>query len=229
VRLPVDWYGIMPEIRRIYISRLGCLLLVISLMPQDLLHKAFDLHSWINQHLDDLDVPRNSRSLMSVLCHDVVIEHHLATTTLLHKGVNGTAFALVRLVFDSCVRGIWLRWCATDSEIRNYEKDTLRLEFGKMLEAVEQVEGFEDRVLSQLKHRSWKAMNSYAHTGILQLSRRAAGNEIRPQYTREEIDEVVRLTGFFALLSFQQIAAEAGRTDLANAALDRLDGKSAFL
>lgn len=192
-------------------------------MEHDLSAKEFALDRWINEHLDGLAVSNEPRILMSTLCHDVAIEHHLAIAKLLDNRINGTAFALVRLVFDAYVRGLWLRWCASDAQIREYENDNLNIGFSKMVDAVEQMEEFEERALSGLRRRSWRAMNSYAHTGILQLGRRVMGNDIRPNYTQAEIKEIMGLSGLFALLAFQQIATAAGRPDLARKALENME------
>ena len=46
-------------------------------------------------------------------------------------------------------------------------------------------EGFYD----DLKKRAWPALNSYAHTGMLQLGRRFTGQNVQPNYSDEEIVE----------------------------------------
>lgn len=65
-------------------------------------------------------------------------------------------------------------------------------------------------------------MNSYTHDGALQSGRRFSGESVEPNYDAEEVAEVTRLSGTFALMAFQQIAIEAGRLDLADEAIKRL-------
>ncbi|MCK0162903.1 hypothetical protein [Marinobacter sp. S6332] len=65
-------------------------------------------------------------------------------------------------------------------------------------------------------------MNSYTHGGALQAGRRFSGNSVEPNYDAEEVAEVIRFSGTFALMAFQQIALEAGRLDLADEAIGRL-------
>lgn len=196
-------------------------------MIKALLDGAFGLHEWIVGRLDGLDISRDRRVLLAVSCYDVVIEHHIGISALLRSRINGSAFALVRPLFETFVRGVWLRHCATDEQIDMYVSDKLDRKFWQLLEQVEKVDGFQDGVLSGLKKNAWRAMNSYTHGGIQQAGRRTSGAYIEPDYSSEEIVEVIKLTGSFALLAFQQVAIEAKRMDLASEALDRLAGVGA--
>ena len=191
-------------------------------MTQELVSRAFELHDWIAERLDGLELPGGTRSSLSISSHDLVIEHHLGIVVLARDQIYGSAFALVRSLFETFVRGVWLRHCATDSEIQNYQSDRLSLRFGQLVAAVETVPGFGDGVLSGLKWNSWSAMNSYTHGGALQAGRRFSGESVEPNYDAEEVAEVIRLSGTFALMAFQQIALEAGRLDLADEAIGRL-------
>lgn len=191
-------------------------------MTEQLALNALALHDWIAQRLDDLPLPSGTRQALAISCYDLVVEHHVGIAVLARNQVYGSAFSLVRSVFETFVRGVWLRHCATQAQIEKYQSDRLDLSFGQLINAVEQVEGFGDGVLSGLKANSWKAMNSYTHGGALQAGRRFQGDNVSPNYDREEVREVLRLSGAFALMAFQQIAIESGRQDLANQALERL-------
>ena len=66
-----------------------------------------------------------------------------------------------------------------------------------------------DNFFKILKSKSWKHMNSYTHSGNLQLGRRFTDDYIQPNYSNEEILEVLNNidtllslfeTGFFKLL-----------------------------
>jgi hypothetical protein len=193
-------------------------------MPQILIAKAFELHDWIAQRLDGLDIPRERKILLAVSCYDVVIEHHIGIATLLSSHINGSAFALIRPTFETFVRGVWLRRCATEDQISQYINEKIDLRFGQLLEAIEKLDAFQDGMLSNLKKSVWRAMNSYTHGGMQQAGRRTRGAYIEPDFRPEEIVEVIKLAGTFALLAFQQITFEANRIDLANEALQKLTG-----
>ena len=185
--------------------------------------QGFDLHHWLSHRLDNLEISTNKRARLSVGCYDQVFEHHFAICTLLRSKAYGSAFALVRSVFEGFVRGVWLKKCASDVELEKYYDDNLDLKFWQLLDRVEKVPGFESGRLTELRKSSWKAMNSYTHGGVLQASRRYTKEFIEPSYGDEEIIEVLKISDSFALLAFQQIAAEANRLDLAEEAGKKLD------
>lgn len=189
-----------------------------------LISKGFDLHNWMTPRLDGLEIKKGRRVLLSIGCLDQAIEHHVAICQLLKCRVNGSAFALVRLIFESFVRGVWLKNCATESQLKKFETDKLNLHFWELLEAIESLESFRSGMLGRLKEQAWTAMNSFTHTGFQQASRRFGKELIEPTYTDAEVIEVLKISGSFALLSFQQIAAEGNRLDLAQEACELLAG-----
>jgi acetylglutamate kinase len=65
-------------------------------------------------------------------------------------------------------------------------------------------------------------MSSYTHGGYQQIARRVKDKTIDPNYTDEEIVEVLRLSQAFAMMAFIQIVLVAVRRDLEAAAIQRL-------
>lgn len=192
---------------------------VRSMNAQQELRAAHSLNAWILERLDEIEFSCADREFLSALCFDMVIEHHAAVSVLIGNNMYGTAFSVPRLLLDSFVRGCWLLHCASDKQVSDYKNDKHDVPFGKLIEELEETEGFKERVLSRLKVNSWNAMNSYAHSGIAQLSRRVRGDEITPNYSDEEIVEVLKLCGTFALMAFQHLSFLAYRTDLSEEAL----------
>ena len=189
-----------------------------------LIIQAFKLHGWITHRLNGLDIPREQRIILAVSCYDVVIEHHIGIAMLFKSRFNGSDFALVRPDFETFVRGVWLRRCATENQISQFIKDKLDLSFYQLLESIEKLDAFQDGTLSSLKKNSMRAMHSYTHGGMQQVGRRSKDSYIEPNFSSEEIAEVIKLAGIFALLAFQQFTFEANRMDLAMEALQKLKG-----
>lgn len=182
---------------------------------------AFHLHDWLTVRLDDLLVPQDRRVLIAVSCYDLVYEHQLAVACLVRTAIYGSAFALARPIFEAYVRGVWLKKCATEVQLQHFVDDK-KIAFGTILTDIELLHEFNDGVLSTLKKDAWAAMNSYTHGGVQQAARRLNGNLIEPNYSQTEIINVLRIADAFAILAFQQIAAEAGRLDLANEGVSKL-------
>lgn len=190
-------------------------------MTAERIKEGFAHHEWCNERLDGLDVPRDRRIMMTIACADQALEHHVAIMRLLDSRIYGSAFALVRPIYESFVRGVWLYRCAEEVQLDRYEAENHQVHFNEMVEQIETSSPFDVRVLSNLKKQAWGAMNSYTHSGYRQLGRRFSGSEVRPSYEADEIDEVAKLTNWVSLLSFQHIVVVLGRDDLANEVLER--------
>ena len=186
------------------------------------LKTSFQVHSWIEQRLDGLEIPKKSRPVISAGCHDVVIEHHFGITTLIKSKIYSSSFALVRPLFETFVRGVWLQNCASDDELKKFNNDSLDKKFGVLLGDIEKLDGFSSKVLSNLKEQAWSEMCGFTHGGIQQIGRRVLNDEIYPDFREDEIVEVIRLCQAFSLLSFIQIVGVANRVDLANDAIELL-------
>jgi len=175
-----------------------------------------ELGNWAVARLIGKESHADRRISFPARCFDVTIEHQNAIVVLCANRYFGSAFALVRILFEACVRGVWLRRCATDQELSEYNSDTLDKKFYLILEQVEEVDGFGCSVLGKVKEKHWKAMNSYTHTGSRQLNRRLAGDSLGPNYQDNEILEVLGFASTMCLFAAQQIALLSGDLSLAN-------------
>lgn len=181
-----------------------------------------EVHTWIFLNLDGLILSKSRRLLLAISAFDVVLEHFTGITALTEKRVYGAAFALARPLFETFVRAVWLKDCATNDDLAAFERDEFSRKFGETLGQIERLESFRSGALSSLKKQAWSAMSSYTHGGIQQIARRVKGRAIDPNYTDEEIIEVLRLSQAFAMMAFIQIVLVAGKRDLEAAAMQRL-------
>lgn len=189
---------------------------------KSLLLKAYDLNNWLWEGIDGTETPPKLGTKTAMCCFDLVIEHHRAITTLIDLKMYGSATGLMRSVFETFVRGVWLNKCASPEEVEQYLEDNFRMEFWLLLKRVEELAGFSDKVLSAVKKNSWAALNSYTHGGGIALSRRINGDFIEPNYSIDELVEMLKFSGTFALLAFQQIMQSSGKLDLEQEAIQRL-------
>jgi hypothetical protein len=132
---------------------------------------------------------------------DQVHEHHKAVHLLLKNSFNGSALSLVRPMFETFVRGFWLRRCAPDQAIEKFKKDKLELKFELLIDEIEKQPDYRRAVLSKIKKQAWKTMCSYAHGGFHQAVNRLTSGFIQPRYAEGAKVEVVNFSSAVALLS----------------------------
>ncbi|HTX15367.1 MAG TPA: hypothetical protein VMD77_08730 [Candidatus Baltobacteraceae bacterium] len=146
----------------------------------------------IKKVINPLKYSDDEWSTTNVAFIDQAFEHHAAITLLIRSKLFGSAFALLRSVVEIVVRGVWIATCATDGEVKHFrDKGEIGHSFGEMAKAVDKTCGIE--FFYDLKKRTWDSLNSYTHTGILQLGRRFTGDKLQPSYKDEEKIEVIRM------------------------------------
>ena len=179
------------------------------------------LIKWLDTKIDGLNIPSEDRSRIAGACLDMALEHQKAIVLLCAHELNGSAVSLIRSEFEAYIRGVWILYCAQDSAIEKFKRDKLDKSIGELIKDLEERESFDVGVLSYVKARSWGPMNSYTHTGILQVVRRLNDREIVPTYEEGEICEALDTANSFGLMAAIAIADMAGDEEFALQILDR--------
>jgi len=159
------------------------------------------------------------RTRLSGGCFNVAMEHQKAIVVLVNKHLNSSAFALLRLMYEAYIRGVWLHKCASKTDLDKFQNDKVPKYF-KLVNDVEQLFSHEDGAFSRAKNNNWKALNSYTHTGFLQVVRQNSANYIEPNYSEDEIVEVVDAANSIGMLSAIAICDLAEANEVAMRILD---------
>jgi len=179
------------------------------------LEKAKQLTADINDVLSDISIPFSDRNRLAGTLYDISIEHAESVIYLVEKDHIASALALIRPHFEAYIRASWIHYCANGVEIQYVlEKDKFKLNNAEMAKAVNETRAYPD-TLSKVIKTNLKAMHSYTHGGMMQVSHRVMPGFIEPNFQKEEIDEVSR---FISIISFLCIAgivelAENRKTD----------------
>lgn len=177
--------------------------------------------------IEGVEISASDRNRLSAACLHQALEHHEAIILLIRRKLIGSAFALVRPMFEIYIRAIWLRLCASEIELRRFQKGKLEREFSALITDIESHEDYNIGVLSGIKKKSWRAMNDYTHGGPLQVIRRINEDSIASNYSGEEVQEIVTFAGTVGLLATSEISLLAGRVDIATALLEEMKEVSA--
>lgn len=133
----------------------------------------------------------DSKGRIIIAYHSIMEEHHSAILLLIDNNLNGSAFALLRSVYELLYRAHWIVGCATTKQINEMLKG--KNIFPKMNEMVVKIDtAFKiDDFFQNIKKNSWGPMNDYTHSGIRQINRRFKDNNVEPDYGYGEIIEVL--------------------------------------
>ena len=177
--------------------------------------------AWIDQHVANIQLPTDERSLLAQGCLDVAIEHQ-AAILLLHKAqLYGSLFALLRVIGEALVRGLWFKDCATESEIANFKRRWFEKTFGTLIAEIEARPGHVGTALSAMKRTGWTALNDFTHTGFAQVSRRHAPGVVGASYPDHEVRKALSFAGAVGLIAAGALIEMTDNTDLGLAAIER--------
>jgi hypothetical protein len=183
--------------------------------------KSKELSIWISQNINGLPMVSERRTRLAVGCLHLAFDHHDAIILLTEHVIYGSAFALLRLIFEAYVRGSWLLHCASETDLDKFEKDNLDRSFGLLISDLEKLEAFSVGVLSQAKQDSWKLFNSFTHSGYHHVRRRNTQNGIEANYPDQEIIAALDFAGALAIMSTIGLATAAGNSDVARSAYEK--------
>ena len=181
-----------------------------------------DLVGWIDDHTAGLSLPTDERSQLAVGCFDVALEHQAAITLLHSSELYGSMLALLRVLSESLVRGLWLHDCATVAELSKFMKGRLDKSFDTLVKEYEAKIGTPGGVLSGFKISAWRQMNDFTHTGFLQVSRRHKPGRVEASYPDQDLSNALGAAGALGLIAAGQLIAIAGRQDLLPAFMERM-------
>ena len=166
-----------------------------------IIEKGSNLSSRIGGMVTKYDYPNVDKSLILLAYQSIVVEHHTAIHLLIQNNLYGSAFALVRAIYEPLYHAQWVNACATEEQIKKIIKG--KDVFPKMYKIVKDIDsayGTGD-FWQMIKRNSWSAMNDYTHTGIRQIGRRFKNDEVLPDYDSSEIIEVLNSTNMALLLT----------------------------
>jgi Family of unknown function (DUF6988) len=189
----------------------------------------------IRERLRDLlarhEYPADTKTVLVLAYVDTALEHHEAIWLLAKSKLSGSAFAVIRLVYDALLRALWINKVACPEQIEQASRDELRWPkmrqmlanikqayFGQTAEQnSERAEELELKEDFQRVKDVWGPSCSYTHSGALQLGRRFTGDEVKPNYSEGEIAEALNLANaalflmmpkFFTSMDLQREAEE---------------------
>lgn len=169
------------------------------------IYRALDDAKQIAELLNRRKINNDLRSKLACACFAVGLQHHRAVLLLLanQTPLHASAFALLRPLVESTIRGFWLSHVATDPQVEDYPAKGTTLDMASMMKALDKAIGL--KAYHSIYEDKWKALSAYTHTGELQVQRWITTKDVEPKYSDAEIQELVRLSSLTARLASQAV------------------------
>jgi hypothetical protein len=182
--------------------------------------KVKNLSIWFKPRINALSFISGPRSGLAAGSLDITLEHFDAIVLLIDHGLTGSAFSLIRPMFESYVRGIWLLNCANDTQLGQFADETFNPKPEQMIAEIEQLEAFSSGALS----RNWKdvkrTLHGLSHGGC--QHRRMGPKGVGANYAEAEIFNALGYAGWIAIMSVIALAKAGKNDELARAAYEKM-------
>ncbi|MCL1093553.1 DUF6988 family protein [Shewanella kaireitica] len=145
----------------------------------------------------------------------VTLDHAQGIKNCLIGEAYPPAFALLRVLFETYIRAMWLEKCADEKQLDKFinedevvSKKNKNLYFKDMILEVESLHEF-PAYFSEIAKYTWDGLNSITHSGSIQLHNNFNGRTIQSCYDDEHINEALEFSAMISCMAY------AGLCDLA--------------
>lgn len=187
------------------------------------MERADAIIKWISEHLADLQSPSTNRHRAAGASFMACFAHVRSVRRLVDEEIGtGSAFALVRVVWETYVNGAYLWSIADDALIDKFvigKHDLPGLE--QKIKRLKTHEVYQIGTLSRIHEQAKGPLDSYTHGGALAIQRwNMVPGEIGPSFAPEEIDEVLDFVTRVAIFATIGMAMVTENEPLAQAVHD---------
>jgi len=203
---------------------LALVALIYLLSPMSVLDDITARGAAFRERMDELlrrhDYPNaDTKTFMVVGYVIIAIQHHRAIWLLKDAELYGSAFALVRPVFDAWLRALWINAVASPEQIEQASRSHAELLFPSiddMLVAIRPIyfgHAEKDAEFTQIVDKLfywltgqdpndktaprapslWKALHGYTHPGARPLSRLFTGGQAQRNYSEFDVAQLLNL------------------------------------
>jgi hypothetical protein len=146
--------------------------------------------------LEEIVISKNytdgERDTLLLAYWELVSDFHRGIHVLIENEFFGSSFALVRPVVECFVRA-HIALMGTDDDVKRLREDTYKVNFKEVGPKIDAAFGLDHLMENFLNDRTREALHSYTHGGLQQLGRRFREGNVRPNYSDEEIAEIIRV------------------------------------
>ena len=170
--------------------------------------------------IDGVTFDGYSKNIISVSLADLSIEHNKSINLLVQNHYYGSAFALIRLQLEACVRSIWFYHCAEEAEVESFFNGGDPPKIQPMIDAIEKIDGYTEKKLSAVKSKVWKNLNGFTHGGNFHVKSRINASEVVSNYDNKQITELIQFSTKISLFSATTISWVADNVEIGGKLLE---------
>ncbi|MFL6438759.1 MAG: DUF6988 family protein [Terriglobales bacterium] len=137
------------------------------------------------------EFPHVGRNLLLVCLWSLFFEQHKGALTLLSWNYPGAALALLRPIVETVVRAHVVAE-GSDDDVDRIRNDKYRTNFSTIGKWIDETFQMRD-LFEQFLKDATRALHSYTHSGMWQISRRFDKDGIGANYPKDELLQLIRI------------------------------------
>jgi hypothetical protein len=140
----------------------------------------------------------------------VALQHQHSITLLIDNKIPSSALALLRCLYDTCMRGVWTASCATPDQAASILQGEFDFQAAKIQPKLQELYG------SGLDPDGRSYLHSLTHTGYEQLKwQYSKSGDIEPAFDDEQLIRCIRSASALLVLVCAHALSARNRADLA--------------
>lgn len=144
----------------------------------------------------------------------IALSHREAALALAHLGAWTSVSALGRSIYEAYTRGYHAQYCLTDEQYERMVSNKASPKLETIISDVKNL-GADHEAFANTKRLVWGSLSDYSHGGVLQLERWISSGSIEPNYSDEEVIDMLWFADMQGLQSRIQVARLAKADDSA--------------
>lgn len=163
------------------------------------LRMAKEIGAWLHGKTNKILVPSDKRTVMATSILQQALDVADGVVLLLDNNLPGPALALARPMHEGYVRGVWLLEHASTENLERFEAGKCP-NFPSLLEDIGDAPETGGSFIKGMTDLNLKSFHDLTHGGMEHITRRATESAIEPNYSEEEIINLVKMRNQYYML-----------------------------
>jgi hypothetical protein len=163
------------------------------------LAKSKSLANRIGVEIEGVSLHASKRNRLSAALINVSLWHHSSVVALFFTDRYASGLALMRSAIDCFVRSLWVRHLASDEELDDFLAGHNPPNTMKIMQTLESKGFFDIGHAEELLGKLWPITCDFNHGGARMVTRHITSDEVRPNFSKEELVEALKLGDIFAI------------------------------
>jgi len=155
---------------------------------------------WLVSQVEGIQFSDTHRNKIAAALFSIALDQGSGIILLIENSKFSPACSLLRVAFESLVRGKWIQMAANDKFIEDIDQR----EFPNLYPQIKQIRCKDSdigKTILNFKNRTDDMLHDFTHIGQRAIARQISGSKIKPNYEKAEILETLSLARSYCFIA----------------------------